>query len=154
MNIYQYQSITPIHLTTINKIKLFRNRYRQVHRIGGVVGELRSTLCTKTPLYVRSGSCTKQMPLEHLSYIEQMSLEHLSYIKETSWNTSEHFVLKAERSSPKVDGGDLKRIIQNRLYEFSEKMSCHKELLLCTYTAQISMYVIFVFSICTDKYNH
>ena len=88
MNIYQYQSITPIHMTTtINKIKLFRNRYRQVHRIGGVVGELRATLCTKTPLYVRSGSCIKQMPLEHLSYIEQMSLEHLSYIKETSWNT-------------------------------------------------------------------
>ena len=38
------------------------------------VGELRSTLCTKTPLY---------------SYIKQMPLEHLSYIKETSWNTSD-----------------------------------------------------------------
>ena len=52
------------------------------------VGELRSTQCTKTPLYVRSGSYIKQMPLEHLSYIKQMPLEHLSYIKETSWNTS------------------------------------------------------------------
>ena len=52
------------------------------------VGELRSTLCTKTPLHVRSGSYIKQMPLEHLSYIKQMPLEHLSYIKETSWNTS------------------------------------------------------------------
>ena len=41
------------------------------------MGELRSTLCTKIPLYVRSGSDTKQMPLEHLSYT-----------KETSWNTS------------------------------------------------------------------
>ena len=88
MNINQYQSITPMHLSTIDKIKLVGNRYRQVHRIGGVVGELRSTLCTKTPLYVRSGSCIKQMPLGHLSYMKQMSLEHLSYIKETSWNTS------------------------------------------------------------------
>ena len=52
------------------------------------VGELRSTLCTKTPLYVQSGSYIKQMPLEHLSYIKQMPLEHLSYIKETLWNTS------------------------------------------------------------------
>ena len=40
------------------------------------VGELRSTLCTKTPLYVRSGL-----------YIKQMPLEYLSYIKEMSWNT-------------------------------------------------------------------
>ena len=53
------------------------------------VGELRSTLCTKTPLYVRSDSYIRQMPLEHLSYIKQMPLEHLSYIKETSWNTSD-----------------------------------------------------------------
>ena len=53
------------------------------------VGELRSTLCTKTPLYVRSDSYIGQMPLEHLSYIKQMPLEHLSYIKETSWNTSD-----------------------------------------------------------------
>ena len=52
------------------------------------VGELRSTLCTKTPIYVGSGLYIKQMPLEHLSYIKQMPLEHLSYIKETSWNTS------------------------------------------------------------------
>ena len=52
------------------------------------VGEIRSTLCTKTPLYVRSGSYIEQTPLEHLSYIKQMPLEHLSYIKETSWNTS------------------------------------------------------------------
>ena len=51
------------------------------------VGELRSTLCTKTPLYVRSDSYIRQIPLEHLSYIKQMPLEHLSYIKETSWNT-------------------------------------------------------------------
>ena len=34
------------------------------------VGDLRSTLCTKTPLCVRSGSYIKQMPLEHLSYIK------------------------------------------------------------------------------------
>ena len=53
------------------------------------VDELRSTLCTKTPLYVRSDSYIKQMPLEHVSYIKQMPLEHLSYIKETSWNTSD-----------------------------------------------------------------
>ena len=53
------------------------------------VGELRSTLCTKTPLYVRSDSYIGQIPLEHLSYIKQMPLEHLSYIKETSWNTSD-----------------------------------------------------------------
>ena len=50
------------------------------------VCELRSTLCTKTPLYVRIDSYIKQIPLEHLSYIRQMPLEHLSYIKETSWN--------------------------------------------------------------------
>ena len=53
------------------------------------VGELRSTLCTKTPLYVRSDSYIRQIPLEHVSYIKQMPLEHLSYIKETSWNTSD-----------------------------------------------------------------
>ena len=47
------------------------------------VGELCSSLCTKTPLYVRSGSYIKQMPLEDLSYIKQMSLEHISYTKET-----------------------------------------------------------------------
>ena len=41
------------------------------------VGELRSNLSTKTPLYVRSGS-----------YIKQIPLEHLSYIKERSWNIS------------------------------------------------------------------
>ena len=52
------------------------------------VCELRSILCTKSPLYVRIGSCIKQIPLEHLSYIRQIPLEHLSYIKETSWNTS------------------------------------------------------------------
>ena len=46
------------------------------------VGELRSTLCTKTPVYVRSDSYITQMPLEHLSYIKQMPLEHLSYIKQ------------------------------------------------------------------------
>ena len=55
------------------------------------VGELRSTLCMKTPLYVRSGSYIKQMLLEHLSYIKQMLLEHLSYI-----------IHKVERSSPTV----------------------------------------------------
>ena len=32
------------------------------------VGELRSILCTKTPLYVSSGSYIKQMLLEHLTY--------------------------------------------------------------------------------------
>ena len=52
------------------------------------VGEFRSTLCTKTPLYVRSGSYIKPMPLQHLSYIKQMLLEYLSDIKETSLNTS------------------------------------------------------------------
>ena len=63
------------------------------------VDELRSTLCTKTLLYVWSGSYIKQMPLKHFSYIKQMPLEHLSYtqkmqlehlskIKETLWNTS------------------------------------------------------------------
>ena len=52
------------------------------------VDELRSTLCTKTPLYVRSASYIKQTPLEHLSFIKQIPLENLLYIKETSWNTS------------------------------------------------------------------
>ena len=60
------------------------------------VGELRFTLCTKTPLYVRSDSYIKQMPLEHLSYIKQMQLEHLSYIKETLWNTSGHTYSRTE----------------------------------------------------------
>ena len=60
-----------------------------LHDSLNTVGELRSTLCTKTPLYVRSDSYIGQMPLEHLSYIKQMPLEHLSYIKETSWNTSD-----------------------------------------------------------------
>ena len=52
------------------------------------VGKLRSNLCTKTPIYVRSGSYIKQILLKHLSYTKHMPLEHLSYIKETSWNTS------------------------------------------------------------------
>ena len=38
---------------------------------------VRSTLRMKTPLYVLSGSYTKQMPREHLLYIKQMPLEHL-----------------------------------------------------------------------------
>ena len=50
----------------------------------------------ETPLFVRNGSYTKQMPLEHLSHIKQMPLEHLSYIKKTSWNKAVH---KVERSS-------------------------------------------------------
>ena len=53
------------------------------------------TMC-ETPLYVRSGSYTKQVPLEHLSHIKQMPLEHLSYIKKTSCNKAVH---KVERSS-------------------------------------------------------
>ena len=51
------------------------------------VGELRSTLCMKTPLYVQSGPYIKQIQLDHLSYIKKMPLKHLLYIKETSWNT-------------------------------------------------------------------
>ena len=49
-----------------------------------ILGELCSTLCAKTPLYVRSGAYIKQMPLGHLSYIKQIPLGHLLYIKETS----------------------------------------------------------------------
>ena len=52
------------------------------------VCELRSTLCTKSQLYIRMGPYIKQISLEHLWYIRQMPLEHLSYIKETPWNTS------------------------------------------------------------------
>ena len=64
------------------------------------MGELCSTICTKTQLYVRSGSYIKQKPLEHLSYIKQMPLKHLSYIKKTSRKL--RVVHKVERSSPVV----------------------------------------------------
>ena len=62
------------------------------------LGEIRSIQCTKSPLYVRSGSHIKQMPLEYSSYmyIKQMPLDHLLYIKETPWNTSNRAWNRAE----------------------------------------------------------
>ena len=72
-------------LSRLQRVKQWSNRSRYVDI---TVGELRSTICKKTQLYVRSGSYIKQTQQEHLSYIKQMPLEHLSYIKETSWNTS------------------------------------------------------------------
>ena len=73
------------------------------HSLTSTVGELRSTLCTKTPLHARSGSYMKQMPLEHLSYIKRMPLpqEHLSYINETSCSTSQGSTLSFLAGCPK-----------------------------------------------------
>ena len=55
-----------VSVGTEHKEWLFKNNENLIS-IHNTVGELRSTLCTKTPLYVGSGSYIKQMPLEHLS---------------------------------------------------------------------------------------
>ena len=60
------------------------------------VGELRPPRCTKIPLYVRSRSYIRQMPLEQISYIKQMPMEHRSYIKEMAWNTSGRTLSRTE----------------------------------------------------------